>query len=583
MRTTRIVIAVALVLAAGVMAGGCRSRRAVRGVVTAGGEGGGSGSAVQVGGGTAVAHGTPREQLDQLDQVLRAQSYQPVGPATHATLATNGITAYAIDVRRGHCYSIALFGPQTADLNLVMLDPAGRDIGHDVRADSHPWVSFCAARAGRFVARVQMARGDGEYFFAPYFAQGRRPVDLTAFYGQAETGPTLAQIDASTTQRLQALDQQMTGERYTRIGEPSGLMLRNREERLFQLSLEQGRCYAFGTLGGGGTSDTDVFLQDGSGQRLQADTSTNRDAMVQYCAPETGNYTLQVRMFGGEGAVFTVGYVQAAAGQTTVAAAEIAPVIAETSVAGAGLDENFALLDADMRARGYETFGESQRNQLAEGNDQNYAVELEGGRCYAILAVGDSGVRDMSLSLTDPSGREVDRDEAGDARPTVRVCPETSGHYQMHVHMVSGTGGYVYAPYRWPRGTGIGDLRGVLYVRLAEVSALLGVEGFQNDPGYSTERGRLRRESATATHDFTLQGGQCYAIVVVGGQGVRDLDVTLSQGSTQVATDFGVRNAFPSVRHCTGATGQYRVTVGAAAGSGDYVYQVFSQASTTGT
>lgn len=573
MRTSRVLALVALLLAATV-ASGCRGRRVVRGVVTGGGGGGSTAGTVQVGGGE-TAHGTPREQLEQLDRVLRAESYQPVGPATHATLPPNGITAYAIDVRRGYCYTLAIVGQPGTDVNLVMLDPAGRDIAHNVQPDEHPWVGFCAARGGRFVARVQMARGQGEYYFAPYFAPGRRPADLTAFFGgAATTGPQIAQIDQATTQRLSALDQQMASQNYRRIGEPSGLVLANRQARVFALSLEQGRCYAFGTLGGEGTTDTDVFLQDGSGQRLSADTRPERDAMVQYCAPDDGNYTLQVSLQGGQGPVFTVAYAQQSAGQ---ASDPVVPVIAETSSAGAGIDENFALLDADMRARGYESFGEPQRAQLAEGAEQSYGVELEGGKCYAILAVGDSGVRDMALSLRDAQGREVDRDEAGDARPTVRVCPQATGNYTMVVRMVSGSGNYFYAPYRWPRGTRLGDLAGILYVRLAEVTALLNVEGFQPDPGYSIDNGRLRREGATTTHQLQLRGGQCYSVVVVGGEGVRDLDVTLSQGSTQVASDVGVRNAFPSVRHCASTDGHYTVTVRAASGQGDYVYQVFSQ------
>ena len=70
----------------------------------------------------------------------------------------------------------------------------------------------------------------------------------------------------------------------------------------------------------------------------------------------------------------------------------------------------------------------------------------------------------------------------------LRVCPESTGRYMMHVRMVSGTGSYVSASYRWPRGTRLGDLVGVLYVRLSEVTALLNVEGFQPDPGYGIER-----------------------------------------------------------------------------------------------
>ena len=365
-----------------VAAGGCR-RRSVRAVAT-GGEGGAGGSAVQVGGGETVAHGSPREQLEQMDQILRQQGYAPVGPATHASLEPNALTAYAMDVRRGHCYVVAVFGVPGSDPNLVMLDPAGRDIGHDVRPNEHPWVSFCAARGGRFVARVQMARGTGEYYFSPYVVRGRRPADLTAFFGGSATTTATASIDDETVQRLQALDQQLGGESFTRVGEPSGLVLGEREERVFQLSLEQGRCYAFGTLGGPGTADTDVFLQDGSGQRLQADTSTERDALIRYCSPETTQYTLQVRLFRGQGSVFTVAYAQPPAAGGTASSEPAEPVISEVAREGEGLDENFALLDADMRARGYESFGEPQHGELGESAEQLFGVDLEGGKCYAM-------------------------------------------------------------------------------------------------------------------------------------------------------------------------------------------------------
>ena len=36
--------------------------------------------------------------------------------------------------------------------------------------------------------------------------------------------------------------------------------------------------------------------------------------------------------------------------------------------------------------------------------------------------------------------------------------------------------------------------------------------------------------------------GQCYSVVVVGGEGVRDLDVSLSLNGAQLATDFGARS-----------------------------------------
>jgi hypothetical protein len=586
MRKIGLLFVVAFVAALAAFGSGCRGRRHVRGEVVS--DGTQTSTGMEVGAGV-VAHGTPREMLEQYDQVLRAASFQPVGPVTHGTLDAFGMTAIPIDIRRGYCYTFTVFGAPSTAVNLVMLDPRGVDVAHNVAGTDHPWVSFCTARPGRFTARVQMARGSGEFFFAPYQSSGRRPADLTAFFGgaAAATGapaPATATLDADTQGRLAQLDQTLAGEHYQRVGDASGLQLHERDERLFQLSLEQGRCYAFATLGGPGAADTDVYLVDGSGHWLQADSTANRDGLVRFCSPSSDTYTLQVRLLHGNGPVFTAAYLQAAAttGPTPPpATTAAAPVIAETSTAGASLDENFALLDADMRARGYESLGAPQHAQLAEGGTQEYAVDLQGNNCYAILAVGDSAVRNLDLTLLDAAGTEVDRDDAADTRPTVRVCPTADGHYRMRVRMMSGSGNYVYAPYHWPRGThGPFGLAGLIYVRLSEVTALLNVEGFTPDVNYSMQRGTLAREGATDTQQLQLTAGSCYSITVVGGDGIHDIDLSLAQGSTQVATDLGVRNAFPSVRQCVSSTGNYTLTVRATSGNGPYVMQIFSRAGT---
>ena len=60
--------------------------------------------------------------------------------------------------------------------------------------------------------------------------------------------------------------------------------------------------------------------------------------------------------------MFTVGYVQARGS----APQQTANVIASEATSGVGLEQNFRLLDADMRARGYDSFGEPSNGQLAE-------------------------------------------------------------------------------------------------------------------------------------------------------------------------------------------------------------------------
>ncbi|MBX7190697.1 MAG: hypothetical protein K1X94_01485 [Sandaracinaceae bacterium] len=564
---------------------GCRPRRYV---VRGGGEVAGNGqtdqrtTGVEVGSGV-VAHGTPREQLDQYDQVLRQAGYEPVGPATRGVLsASQAIAAFPIDVRRGYCYALTVFGTGGTDVNMFVLDPLGRDASHNVLPDEHPWASFCAARGGRFVVRVQLARGEGEFFFAPYHSRGRRPVNLAAFFGTQSSAAQTATLDGDTRTRLGVLDQTLAGERYTRAGEPSGVVLGERQERAFQLSLQREQCYAFASLGGPGTTDTDIQLVDGTGRTLQADESNGRDALVRFCATDTAQYRLQVRLPAGAGPVFTVAYTQAAAtgqqtGSTQGEQTSTDPVLTES--VGGGLSENFALLDADMRARGYETLGQSQSGQLAQGAQQDFPVELEDDKCYALLAVGDGGVRGLSLSLVDPNGQVVDLDDAGGSRPTVRACTSRAGRYLLRIAMQNGQGNYMLGAYRWPRGTrGPFGLEGLTYVRFSEMTALLETEGFQFDTNYEPQQGRIRREGQEATQQIQLTGGQCYSILVAGGAGVRDLDATLSRDGHEIESDTTTRGAFLALRHCVGTTQSFTLTVRATQGAGPYVSQIFTRA-----
>ena len=223
-----------------------------------------------------VASGSPREQLEQLDGLLRQQQMQPLGPAVHGNLQTNGLIAYAIDATAGSCYTLAILGeaPSGQNIDMVVIDPLGRPAGHHVGSDNHPWVSFCASQAGRFIARVSMASGSGGYFYAHYEGPANRRMELSSFYGETPAAAVqTASMDGQTQQRLVALDQRMSQRGFARVGEPAGLALDNPEPRDFQLNLQQGQCYAFASLGGPGAVDTDIFLNDASGERLQADTA----------------------------------------------------------------------------------------------------------------------------------------------------------------------------------------------------------------------------------------------------------------------------------------------------------------------
>ncbi len=523
----------------------------------------------------------PIEALNQVAAYLQQYGYQPAGPAVHNSgMQQGGMVAYAIEAQQGLCYASIAVGAPGANLDMVVLDPQGRTVSHDVGTDAHPHVAFCPYVSGRHVARLQMSSGGGDFYYILFTGRGSVQQPLATFFGgaAAEDQVATAQLDPTTQARIATLDQRLAQQRYQRAGEPQGVVMTSRSDRSYPLNLQQGYCYTFATFGGPGTSDTDVFVVDATGGELERDTSTDVDANVEFCPPANGAYSLRTRLYSGNGPVFVSSWVRARDPQAgTPVSNTPQDVIAGQSTSAVGLEENYRLLHADMQARGYEAYGDTARGSLEESASQRFQIRLEGDKCYAILAVGDNGVRDLDLIVRDGSGGVIDRDIEADARPIVRVCPDRDVEQEIEVRMASGEGRFVYAAYRWPRGThGPFGISGLMYVRLAEVTSLLQVEGYEPSVDFMPERGRLRREGQEAHHRLNLPTGKCYSILAVGGQGVNNLDVTLSHGNRELASDAS-RNAFPDVRLCTEQGGRYDLAVRARQGSGDYFYQVFER------
>ncbi len=536
---------------------------------------------------TSTVPADPRQALEETARYMASLGFNPVGAAVHNNhMQQRGLIAYAIDGRRGSCFVAVAFGAPGTDLDMTVVGPMGRPLGHDVAPDTHPYVVFCPRIRGRFLARLQMSAGAGEYYYI-VFEGGNDPGEqLASFMGRTggvagAPAQQVATIDGATNGRLSRYDADLGRNEYTRVGAPQGFVMGPRQDRQYPLNLRRGYCYAFATLGGAGTVETHAAIVDGGGSTLAQDTGAGTDAVVEFCPRADGEYVLRAILADGSGPVFVAGWVRpdrSAAAPTTPPVADATPdIIGPDSSAGAGLDENFRLLQADMQARGYEPYGDTSRGELAEGAQREFQIELEGGKCYAILAVGDNGVRDIDLIVRDRGGNIVDRDIEADARPVVRVCPESSGTQSIDVRMASGGGEFVYAAYRWPRGTrGPFGLAGLIWVRTGEVTSLLQVDGYALSEDIMLERGTLRRTGDRRSHTLNLQAGRCYAVVVVGGAGVNDLDVSISAGGTEVAADSS-RNAFPDLRFCSDRGGRHELSVTAANGSGAYLYQVYER------
>lgn len=530
---------------------------------------------------TIRASGPPSNMISQLTQLMQSRGWQPLGaPIRNPGLPANGTIAYSLVGQPGYCYVAAAISEDTsADLNIMVTGPDQRTVASDVHVDGHPSATFCASYPGTYIVRLNFRGNGGPFYFSAYQGARSTTPDLAAFYGSdVNNGTPVAAIEASTQNRITETDQYLTGRGFQRVGEAVPVALTQREERTFPVQLESGFCYAFASTVNSTIGDSDLFLSANSGRNVAEDRNPSRDARIQYCATETGQYQLRTRAYQGNGTLFVTSYVRPQENTQTVAATPTAPILSNTNgVASNSLDEAFALADAELRARGYETYAARSDGELAERATRETPLELEGGKCYAISAAGADGVRNLDLFLITARGQTLDRDIEQGSSAVVRVCPESTGTYTARVLLAQGEGRFSVQAYRWPRGTrGPFGLQGVIFLRLAEMMQLLSTEGYEPDLDYSPERGNLPRATTRGTHTLSLAANTCYAVLAVGGDGVSDLGITLSRSGTTLESDRST-NSFPLVYRCTTTAEEDSLEVRAESGTGDYVVQLFKR------
>lgn len=543
---------------------------------------------------TAQNGSDPTQYLNRMDAHLRGQGYAPAGAAIrNNTMPSTGLVAYALDVQPGRCYSAIALGDSGTNLDMVLVDPFGRPEANNVAPDSNPFVNFCPRQAGRYVVRLQMSRGQGGYYYLAYSGPSGRDSNLASFFQSSAGGtnvattqppvaPRTAQIDADTQARYAAADASLSRENFTRASDPIGLILEQRQERLFPLNLSASACYAFATFGGAGTSDTDVFVVDGSGAELQSDASAARDALLRFCPPSDGTYQLRTRLYTGSGPVFVAGWVQprtlvsgTPTNTNTNATQTTTPVMATTSTAASSLTEAYALVNIDMQARGYVIQGDSHDGTLANAASHDFDISVNADKCYAIVALGDSGVRNLDLTLLDAGGRVLDRENETSGRAVVRTC--SSEARSVRLVMADGGGTFKFATYEFTHGTrGPSGLVGLTWVRIMEVTSLLQAENYNPSLNFDIETGRLATVGRTVSKTLNLEANHCYAVVVVGGDGVSSVGISLERAGASVAENR-TGSSFPDVRICTTQSGRYDLKITSMAGIGSYAYQVFER------
>jgi hypothetical protein len=110
-----------------------------------------------------------------------------------------------------------------------------------------------------------------------------------------------AGTDGGPTGRIVAVHNALQAIGFNQVGEFSEGVLEEGRSQQFTFDLQEDECYVFVGFGGAGVRDLGLELVSPDGERIAADETTDRQAVLQVCAGAEGEYTVNVSMASGQG------------------------------------------------------------------------------------------------------------------------------------------------------------------------------------------------------------------------------------------------------------------------------------------
>jgi hypothetical protein len=334
------------------------------------------------------------------------------------------------------------------------------------------------------------------------------------------------------------------------------------DERSYEYTLPQWGCLGFFAVGHRHVLHLGLALFDPNGHALSRDRGRDAQAYARFCGAQGQRLIVNVRMLDGEGEFHLVPLwnapseldslqsIMATCMNTGTARPALVDVGPEPS--GPALELGLLSVARKLAPLGYTFERGILVGGLPERQRDMRRVSLEGGRCYALAAVGDAEVEDIDLRLLslEENGSLIASDVTRSRDAIVKVCPDQAAEYALDVRMYRGGGNYVVQSFalnesldRLPAGVD-GNAR----IAYTELRAQLSLRGLRPTP---VTWGLLQPEGKQS-FPIRLEGGRCYAVGVIAGFDVPggDLDLSLiDEHGRLLAAEIGP-NPNPLLYHC---------------------------------
>ncbi len=368
-------------------------------------------------------------------------------------------------------------------------------------------------------------------------------------------------------------------------GDPWIGFMREGESRSLSVRLPTAGCYGFLGVGHRRVRDLDLYVHTEGGMQLTRDVAIDARPYVRYCGAEGLRLYVTARMVAGQGE-FRV--VTLADGPPSIS--DVERLLAGCAAGGGSIGEaggvgpdppqstgqlSIDALTQRLAPLGYRRSGALVQAQVQAMNRDRRTVHLDGGRCYAVAAVGGTTAVDVDLALFSGEGRPLSQDNDRDRDAIVKLCPNVSVDVLAEVRIYRGGGDYGLQTFALdeppPQSRPLG-VEGAARIGYAEVSALLSHRGMDVQP---LAWGNVV-PGETLGMPVTLTGGECYAIagVASGDLAGGDLDLTVQDVDGRlVAWDLGAGST-PIAYVCPDATAVVRAVGRVYGAAGRYLVLV---------
>ncbi|MFK7985780.1 MAG: hypothetical protein AB8I08_07080 [Sandaracinaceae bacterium] len=337
---------------------------------------------------------------------------------------------------------------------------------------------------------------------------------------------------------------------------------------VFPLDLSVGGCSTFIGLGGGSIREMSLSLYDDEGREAASDSVEGEAGLVHVCPQGEGAqrraYYLVAQAHEGTGAVMLAHFRSDSGdgeGFDGLFEGVLAPRVPFRDV-----EEHLSGARNALRARGFTPVGPPVLERVTEGAVVRMPVLLESDRCYAATARSGEGLLDIDLYLFDQAGVEVGRDLAGDAEPSIELCPEVSARHTVELRAYEGAGAVGVVVFEGPREERAEpatvetaqEAPGDPALALDVLAAPLSTRGFA--PPLFVSRDAAIVPGEVRTHDVVVGPG-CALIAGTASHDGMDLDLYLADDAgREVDRDTAVQST-ARVRACREEATVLRVAV----------------------